>query len=153
MILRHPFFDFFYPPNQLDLVRHLMTIRHAKRDRDREIPLCQDCVKVMGIFVEKYHKKGSKPTDPLFRSQRGNRWSAHAIDSCVDRIAVRARMEGMVSPHVLRHSFATTMIGNGCDLFHLSNIMGHSNLMTTAIYLHVNSDAKRVALERGVPRF
>ena len=71
----------------------------------------------------------------------------------MDRIAARAGMEGMVSPHVLRHSFATTMIGNGCDLFHLSNILGHSNLMTTAIYLHVNSDAKRAALERGVPRF
>ena len=108
-----------------------------------------DCVKVMGIFVEKYHEKGGKPTDPLFRSQRDNRWSAHVIESCMDGIAVRAGMEEMVSPHVLRHSFATTMIGNGCDLFHLSNILGHSNLMTTAIYLHVNSDAKRAALERG----
>jgi site-specific recombinase XerD len=59
----------------------------------------------------------------------------------------------MVSPHVLRHSFATTMISNGADLFHLSNILGHSDLATTAVYLHVNSDAKRAALEKGVPRF
>lgn len=137
----------------LDLERRLVTVRHAKRDRDREIPLSDDCIKVMSIFLQKYHKKGAKPSDPLFKSQRGNRWSAHAIESCVDRIAVRVGMEGMVTPHVLRHSFATTMIINGCDLFHLSNILGHSNLMTTAIYLHVNSDAKRAALERGVPRF
>jgi len=41
------------------------------------------------------------------------------------------------------------MISNGCDLFHLSNILGHSNLMTTAIYLHVKSDAERAALEKG----
>jgi len=41
----------------------------------------------------------------------------------------------------------------GVDLFHLSNILGHSNLMTTMIYLRVNSDAKRAAWERGVPRF
>jgi hypothetical protein len=47
----------------------------------------------MGIFVEKYHKKGGKGSDPLFRSQRGNRWSAHAIESCVDRIATRAGRE------------------------------------------------------------
>ncbi|MGD0818790.1 MAG: tyrosine-type recombinase/integrase [Methanomassiliicoccales archaeon] len=84
----------------------------------------------------------------MIQSQRSNRWSAHAIESCVDRIAARAGMEGMVSSHVLRHSFATTMISNGCDLFHLSNILGHSNLMTTAIYLHVNSDAEKAALER-----
>ena len=75
------------------------------------------------------------------------------LESCVDRIAEREGMGGMVTPHVSRHSFATTMISNECDLFHLSNILGHSNLMTTAIYLHVNSDAKRAALERGVPRF
>jgi hypothetical protein len=41
------------------------------------------------------------------------------------------------------------MISNGCDLFHLSNILGHSNLMTTTIRLHVNSGAKRTALEEG----
>jgi site-specific recombinase XerD len=45
------------------------------------------------------------------------------------------------------------MISNGADLFHLSNILGHSDLATTAVYLHVNSDAKRAALEKGVPRF
>jgi site-specific recombinase XerD len=95
----------------VDLEHRLVTVRLAKRDWDRETPLSGDCVKVMGIFVEKYHKKGVKATDPLFRSQRGNRWSAHAIQSYVDRIAVRAGMEGMVSPHVLRHSFAMTMIG------------------------------------------
>jgi site-specific recombinase XerD len=78
----------------IDLERRLVTVRHAKRDRDREIPLSGDCVKVMGIFVEKYHKKSAKSSDPLFRSQRGNRWSAHAIESCVDRIAARAGMEG-----------------------------------------------------------
>jgi len=71
----------------------------------------------------------------------------------VDRCAARVGLEGMVSPHVLRHSFATTMISNGADLFHLSNILGHSDLATTAVYLHVNSDAKRAALEKGVPRF
>jgi site-specific recombinase XerD len=62
-------------------------------------------------------------------------------------------MKGMVTPYVLRHSFGKTMISNSCDLFHLSNIFGHSNLTTTVIYLHVNSDTKRVALERGGPRF
>ncbi len=41
----------------VDLERRIVTVRHAKRDRDREIPLSGDCVKVMGIFLEKYHKK------------------------------------------------------------------------------------------------
>lgn len=137
----------------LDLEHALMTVRHAKRDKDREVPLSLDCVKVMAIYVQKYHSKKSKPSDPLFISQRGSRWSAHAIESCVDRCAERAGLGGMVSPHILRHSFATAMISNGCDVFHLSNILGHSNMTTTSIYLHVNNDAKRAALERGVPKF
>ena len=137
----------------LCLERQLVTIRHAKRDKDREVPLSNDCVKVMAVYMDKYHKKRPKPTDPLFRSQRGSRWSAHAIESCVNRCAERAGLKGLVTPHVLRHSFATTMISNGADIFHLSNIMGHSNLMTTAIYLHVNSSAKKAAIEKGAPRF
>jgi site-specific recombinase XerD len=80
----------------VDLEHRLVTVRHAKRDRDREIPLSGDCVKVKDIFMEKYHKKGGKATDPLFKSQRAKRWSAHAIESCVDRIAARAGMEGIV---------------------------------------------------------
>ena len=135
------------------LERRVLTVRHAKRDKDREIPLSEDCVKVLRVYSDKCHKKNAKPTEPYFRSQRGNRWSAHAIETCVERGAERAGLKGMVSPHVLRHSFATAMVSNGCDIFHLSSILGHSDISTTSIYLHLNSDARRAAYERGVPRF
>ncbi len=96
----------------VDLERRVVTIKHAKRDKDREIPLSEDCVKVLKVYLEKYHKR-PKPNDPFFLSQRGNRWSAHAIETCVERCSERAGLKGMVSPHVLRHSFATAMVSNG----------------------------------------
>jgi integrase len=55
----------------LDLERRLVTVRHARRDRDIEIPLSDDCIKVMGIHMQRYHKKNANASDPLFKSQRG----------------------------------------------------------------------------------
>lgn len=136
----------------VDLQRRVVTVRHAKRDRDREIPVSQECAKVLTIYLDKYHGKSRRPTEPLFVSQRGNRWSAHGIWTAVDRCAERAGLQGLVSPHVLRHSFATAMVSNGCDIYTLSSILGHTNITTTSLYLHVNSEAKRRAFERGVPR-
>jgi len=136
----------------LDLQRRVVTVRHAKRARDREVPLSNECVKVMQIYLGKYHGKDPKPNEPLFVSKRGNRWSAHGIYSAIQRCAEKAGLQGMVSPHVLRHSFATAMVANGCDIYSLSGLMGHTNITTTSIYLHVNSDALRKAYEKGVPR-
>lgn len=136
----------------IDFQRKVVTVRHAKRNRDREIPLSRECVKVISTYIEKYHDKNPKPTEALFRSQRGNRWSAHGIYTAIQRCAENAGLKGMVSPHVLRHSFATAMVTNGCDIYSLSGIMGHTNITTTSIYLHVNSDATRKAYEKGVPR-
>lgn len=136
----------------IDLKGRKVTIRHAKRDKDREVPLSEECCKVVSVYLQKYHKS-PKPHDPLFLSAKGNRWSQHAVGATVNRCGERAGIKERVTPHVLRHSFATAMLSNGCDLFHLSHILGHSEISTTTIYLHINDSAKRAAFERGVPRF
>jgi len=52
---------------------------------------------------------------------------------------------------MLRHSFATAIVGNGCAIFHLSKMMGHNKISTTEIYLHVNSEAMREQYDSAVP--
>jgi site-specific recombinase XerD len=137
----------------LDFSRKMITVRCAKLSRDREVPMSQDCERVLKAYLEKYFDKTRMlPNMPIFESNRGNRISPHALAEVVRKCARRAEIGQSVSPHVLRHSFATAMIGNGCDLFHLSDILGHSNIETTAIYLHVNNEARRMAFDRGVPR-
>ena len=135
----------------VDLVLRRLTVRHAKRDKEREIPLSEDVCKLIATYIPKYHDR-PKPTDPLFLSAKGNRWSAYAIQDTIRRCAVRANLKEKVTPHVLRHSFATAMLGNGCDLFHLSHMLGHSDISTTTIYLHINDRAMREAYNKGVPR-
>ena len=112
-----------------------------------------DCERVLKAYIDKYvNDPERRPDWPLFKSLRGTRASPHAISDVVHRCGKRAGITQRVSPHVLRHSFATAMIGNGCDLFHLSDILGHTNIDTTTIYLHINNDARRQAFEKGVPR-
>lgn len=137
----------------INFARKVITVRCAKMGRDREVPMSADCERVLRAYVEKYLDDPQiGPSSPLFRSVRGTRPSPHAISDVVRKCARRAGITQRVSPHVLRHSFATAMIGNGCDLFHLSDILGHTNIETTTIYLHINNDARRQAFEKGVPR-
>ena len=135
----------------VNLAMRSLTVRHAKRDKDRELPLSSDTCKLIAAYIAKYHTD-PQPQDPLFLSARGTRWSPNAIADSVKRCAQRAGIKEKVTPHMLRHSFATAMLGNGCDLFHLSHMLGHQDIGTTTIYLHVNDKAMRQAYERGVPR-
>lgn len=137
----------------LNFARKVITVRCAKMGRDREVPMSADCERVLRAYIDKYiEERQRRPDAPLFRSIRGLRASPHAISDIVRKCGIRAGIDQRVSPHVLRHSFATAMIDNGCDLFHLSDILGHTNIGTTTIYLHINNDARRQAFEKGVPR-
>lgn len=139
--------------SDIDFTRRSITVRCAKLNRDREIPISEDCARVLKAYIERYFGRGQKESDsPLFKSLRGVRASPHSLSDVIKKCGRRAELNQSVYPHLLRHSFATAMIGNGCDLFHLSDILGHSNIETTTIYLHINNEARRAAFERGVPR-
>ncbi|WP_238540777.1 tyrosine-type recombinase/integrase [Methanomassiliicoccus luminyensis] len=93
-----------------------------------------------------------RPRTPLFKSQRGNRLSCHAAADVIAKCGARAELPQKIIPHVLRHSFATAMVGNGCDIWHLSNMLGNNDIGTTQIYLHVNNEKLREQYDKGVPR-
>jgi|GEM_PF-3499421 len=128
-----------------------IKVRHAKFDKQREVPLSAEIVPILRNYIEAYHGDTPKPATPFFESIRGNRWSCHAIGSALAMCGERAGLKQKVTPHMLRHSFATAMVGNGCDLFHLSKMLGHTDLATTQIYLHVVGKAMREQYDMGVP--
>ena len=136
----------------IDFQRKTVTVRNAKLSKDREVPLSAECLGVLKAYISKYFGDSPSSSTPLFMSRRNARASPHALSDTVRKCGQKANLSKTVSPHLLRHSFATAMLGNGCDLFHLSDILGHSHIETTAIYLHVNNQARRDAFERGVPR-
>lgn len=96
------------------------------------------------FYMEKYLSKRTDRLEPLILTKDGTRASASTIQLVIRNATERAGIHKKVSPHTLRHSFATNYVSNGGNIRHLADLLGHVSLNTTAHYTHVvNKDLFR----------
>ncbi len=88
----------------------------------------------------------------LFLNKDGNRLSTRYVRKIIDDIIFKASIEMHVSPHMLRHTFATGMLNNGADLVSVKDLLGHESLNTTSIYTHVSDDKIKEIYNKAHPR-
>jgi site-specific recombinase XerD len=123
----------------LDSQRQIISIRQGKGHKDRQVMLSPKLLEVLRAYWKKY-----RPMIWLFPRQRPER---PITQITVWRICQQARAAAQlakpVSPHTLRHCFATHLLEEATDLRRIQILMGHRNLKTTARYLHVSSLAVR----------
>jgi integrase/recombinase XerD len=93
-----------------------------------------------------------KPTSALFLTTRGNAMSADAIRKMFKQTLRQAGLDDSLSPHDLRHSFATDLLDNGADLRSVQEMLGHVSLSTTQIYTHLSIGHLKDTYERAHPR-
>lgn len=140
-------------PSNVNLRAHYATVM-GKGSKERIVPLHPlACSKLSAWLNEGRPQLKPKPeVDTLFVSTRGNRLSEDAVRRIVRHYAKVAGIEGSLSPHGLRHTFATDLLNEGADLRTVQELLGHANLSTTQIYTHVSAARLREVHRHSHPR-
>lgn len=121
----------------------VVRVRGGKGDKDRIVPLGGAALSMIASYLEhrpslRHPRTGRQDPAALFLNQRGGRLTTRSVARMVSRDAALVGTRTHVSPHALRHSCATHMLGSGADLRAIQEILGHSSLQTTQKYTHVD---------------
>jgi integrase/recombinase XerD len=126
----------------------------GKGNRERLIPLGEEAVRWLMEFVKGPRNEIllDRTTDYLFPTRRGDRMTRQAFWHIIKRYARKAQIDKELSPHTMRHAFATHLLNHGADLRVVQMLLGHSDLSTTQIYTHVARERMKELHERHHPR-
>jgi len=118
----------------LDILSDQMLIKvvDSKGNRDRYVGLSKHLLQLLRKYFIEF-----KPSKYLFEGQKGGKYSAASVVKVVKSSAISAGIRRRVSPHMLRHSFATHHLESGTDLRYIQEFLGHSSPKTTEVYTHV----------------
>ena len=126
----------------------------GKGNRERLIPLGEEAVRWLQAFMA--GPRGEilldRNTDSLFPTRRGDRMTRQAFWHIIKRYARKAGVDRELSPHTLRHAFATHLLNHGADLRVVQMLLGHSDLSTTQIYTHVARERMKDLHSQHHPR-
>ena len=112
--------------------RGIIMIRGAKGKKDRYTLLSNMLLEQLRKYYRQY-----KPRKYLFEGQKGGKYSAESVSKILKRAGKKAEIKRPVTPHMLRHSFATHLLEQGTDLRYIQELLGHNSTKTTEIYTHV----------------
>jgi len=121
----------------------------GKGNKERVIPIAPAAVAAVDDYLTRFRTQGD---GPLFLSSQGKRLDRVALWERVKFYGKKAGIQKVISPHTLRHSFATHLLENGADLRVIQEMLGHSNIATTDRYTHVSKKHLHEAFERFHPK-
>jgi tyrosine recombinase XerC len=131
----------------VDVFGHIAKVK-GKGKKERLVPVGEHAVKAIRAYLKE--RKGKD--NALFLNSRGRRLSARSVCTITKKDMHHVGQQHNVSPHVLRHSFATHLLNRGADLRSVQELLGHANLSTTQIYTHVTTDRLKEIYTKAHPR-
>jgi integrase/recombinase XerD len=129
------------------------VICRGKGGKERVVPLGKTAAALTRRYLQDARSRlQKKPAEALFLSRRGDPFTRQGVWKMLRDYARKAGLEAKISPHVLRHSFATHLLERGADLRSVQLMLGHSQITTTQIYTHVSRERLRRVYEKFHPR-
>ena len=130
-----------------------LILINGKGNKQRLVPMGNMSKKQIKVYISDHRKtKDIKFRDTLFLNRNGRNISRVMIFNIVNELAKKNNIKKKISPHTFRHSFATHILENGADLRTIQQMMGHENITTTEIYMHLDSKHLLAELEKFHPR-
>jgi integrase/recombinase XerD len=126
----------------------------GKGSKERLVPLGRKAIAAISVYLRSARPKlvGDRHESKLFVNFRGGPLSRQGLYKIVQRHARAAGLGGQMSPHTLRHSFATHLLAGGCDLRAVQEMLGHADISTTQMYTHLSGEQLKEVYFRAHPR-
>ncbi len=143
----------------LDLAGEALRVR-GKGKKERIVPLGSHAIGAVNRYIEMVRndprfgplvREGTSRV-PLFINKHGGRLSSRSVRRKLDKYLKQVGLDPSISPHTLRHSFATHLLDNGADLRSVQELLGHQSLSTTQIYTHLTTQRMQEAYNQAHPR-
>lgn len=129
------------------------TLRTVGKGRkERMVPMGSYSIQAIRAYLKALTPDENEPDRPLFRNQRRGRLTDRSVRRILNRYLLQVSVDRKISPHSLRHSFATHLLDRGADLRSVQELLGHSSLTTTQIYTHVTTERLKKVYESAHPR-
>jgi integrase/recombinase XerC len=142
--------------NDLDLLGEVMKIR-GKGKKERIVPLGRKALEALGAYLKRrgelFHSgAGRRYREAVFLNYQGGRITGRSVRRIVNEYLQQVSQKNGLSPHILRHTFATHMLDAGADLRAVKELLGHASLSSTQIYTHVTVEKLRQVYDQAHPR-
>ena len=126
----------------------------GKGSKERFVFYNKKCAIVLDSYLKECRSKllSGKDSEYLFINHLGDKLTDRGIRLIIDKIVKKSCIKSKVSPHTFRHTFATMLLNEGCNIKSVQELLGHSSLGTTGIYTHLTNDEVRLAYMKAHPR-
>ena len=126
----------------------------GKGSKERLVPIHERAVAALRCYIDSAWPSlaGEKSGSAIFLNRRGKRLTRQGLWLILKGYAARAGIEAPVTPHTLRHSFATHLLRGGAPLRHVQDLLGHASITTTRVYTHLTTEHVRAEYDKAHPR-
>ena len=136
----------------VDRASGTVRVNKGKGGKDRLVPIGEKALEALALYLVKGRPRLKARGQALFAGVCGQRLGPATLNDIFQDTSKRLGLDPPITPHLLRHAFATHLLENGASVRHVQAMLGHSDISTTAIYTHVSTKSLKESLARHDPR-